>query len=266
MCPKGFHVVRNEASADAPATAELLFYDVIGFDLWTGGGITARAVAEALASLDGVSELHVRINSPGGDVIEGVGIYNALARFGGRVIVHGDGMVASIATVIAMAGDEIRTAENSIWMVHHPFTLAAGDAPEMRRVADILDRYWNSILATYSRRTGRKKATLADRVTKADGREWWMSAEEAVAEGFADKVVQPEKDAAAMNFSGLRRVPERFAAAASVSTDATQFREPRAAPELVELEAPRVSATREPDGDDEEQVRRRRHVEVLKLL
>lgn len=266
MRSKGFHTIRNEATADAPATAEMLFYDVIGLDLWTGGGITSRAVAEALGALDGVSELHVRINSPGGDVVEGVGIYNALSRFSGRVIVHGDGMVASIATVIAMAGDEIRTAENSIWMVHHPLTFAAGDAPEMRRVADVLDRYWNSILATYSRRTGRKKATLADRVAKADGREWWMSAEEAVAEGFADKVTKPEKDTPALNIAGIRRVPERFAAAASIAPDAAQPREHRAEPALVELEAPRVTGTIRADEDDDEQVRRRRHVEVLKLL
>lgn len=266
MRPNGLHVVRNDATADAPASAELLIYDAIGFDPWNGGGITARAVVEGLASLDGVAELHVRINSPGGDVVEGVAIYNALSRFSGRVIVHGDGLVASIATVIAMAGDEVRTSESSIWMVHHPLTFAAGDAPEMRRIADVLDKYWSAILATYARRTGRKSATLAARVMKADGREWWMSAEEAVAEGFADRVTKAEKNPQALNLASFPRVPERFAAAASATPDATRPTAPRAAPALVELAEPRhTAAIAEPD-EDAEQLRRRRCVEVLRLV
>lgn len=253
-----FRCVRGEG--DAASRAELLMYDYIGFDPWSGSGVTARAVVDALAGLEGVTEVDVRINSPGGDVSDGVAIYNALARFNGRVVVHVDGIAASIATLIAMAGDEIRSAENAMWMVHQPWTIAVGDAPEMRRTAEILDRYWTGMLATYARRTGRRAETITSRVEKAGG-EWWMTSAEALEAGFADVVSKPDRDVEAYGLARYRQVPERLAAAASAAPGPVAGRE---VPRLVEVSAPRV--TRPPNGPSlvEARARRLRMVEAVK--
>lgn len=227
-----FRCVRGEGDTKS---AELVVYDTIGLDPWSGGGITAKAVTDALAALGDVERLDVRVNSPGGEVSEGTAIYNALARFPGRVAVHVDGLAASIATLVAMAGDEIHTAENAMWMVHQPWTIALGNADDMRRMAGTLDKFWSAMLSTYARRTGRRAETVTSKVDKAGG-EWWMTAEEAVAEGFSDDVTAPS-DAQAFGLARFRRVPERLAAAAGPSPEPP----PRAAPELLEVAAPRVS-------------------------
>ena len=266
-----YSIIRAEGDATKPA--EMLLYDVIGADPWTGGGITAERVLADLKALGQDSAIDVRINSPGGEVYEGVAIYNALARHPGKVTVHIDGFAASIATLIAMAGDEIRVAENAVWMVHQPWTFAMGNAPEMRRIADSLDKHWAAMLTTYERRTGRAAAELAQRVTDAGG-EWWMTAAEAVAEGFADTVVDPSEDAVAYGLGRFGKVPERIAA--SLRTDADEARNSvlanlaqslgRAA--AVELSPPRKTVAQAPTdtpAEDPDQARRRRVVEVLRL-
>ncbi|NUN51364.1 MAG: Clp protease ClpP, partial [Planctomycetaceae bacterium] len=165
-----------------PVTATLYLYDILGEDFL--GGIPARRVVEDLRALADVPALDVRLSSNGGDVFEGIAIYNALTRFPGKVTVHVDGLAASIASLVALAGDETIVAENAMLMVHRPWTAVLGDAEEFRRQAETLDKAWSAMLATYARRTGRRAATLAQRVADAGG-EWWMTAEEAVAEGFA---------------------------------------------------------------------------------
>lgn len=244
---------------EKPASAEMLLYDVIGRDPWSGGGITATQVIADLETLGDAPQLDLRINSPGGEVSDGVAIYNALSRFKGRVVVHVDGIAASIATLIAMAGDEIRTAENAMWMVHQPWTVAVGDAPDMRRVADVLDKHWSSMLTTYARRTGRRAATIAQKVTDAGG-EWWMTAEESVAAGFSDLSVEPSKDVTAYGLQRFRHVPERIAASADPSNAPQPVALPCAA--VVELACPRRVVPETPCLDLD-QIRRRRLVEAI---
>lgn len=259
MRPK-FRLVRGEG--EASKTAELVIYDFIGSDPWSGGGVGARQVVDQLAGLGDVEQLDVRINSPGGDVADGTAIYNALSRLKAHVVVHVDGLAASIATLIAMAGDEIRTAENAMWMVHQPWTVAAGDAGEMRRTADVLDRFWSAMLTTYSRRTGSSAGTITGRV-EAGGGEWWMTSAEAVEAGFADVVSEPERDVSAYGLDRFRRVPERLAAAATVGGENAPG-DRRTAPRLpaaIEVAAPRV--VRAAPGPDEAQIRRRRLVAWL---
>lgn len=235
-----FRVVRAEGAR----VAELQLYDVIGHDWWSGGGVSSKSVIDALAALADCESIDVRINSPGGDASEGVAIYNALARFAGRVVVHVDAMAASIASLIAMAGDEIRTAENALWMVHQPWTGVAGDASEMRRVADVLDRYWSSMLTTYSRRTGMNGAEVTRRVA-AGGGEWWMTAAEAVEAGFSDVAVAAGVEASsevaiqASWASRFRRAPARVAASATAGEPA---RDPIAEAVLEEPRRLRVAA------------------------
>ena len=186
-----------------------VLYDVLGMDMF--GGIAARQIVDDLNALGPIEALDVRVNSSGGDVFEGIAVYNALKRFPAKVTVHIGGIAASIASLIAMAGDKTLISENAMVMVHRPWTAVMGDAEEMRRVAETLDKAWSATLTTYQRRTGRRAATVAQRVTNAGG-EWWMTAAEAVAEGFADEVVKAEKQAQVFGLHRFRKVPAQLAA------------------------------------------------------
>ena len=171
-----------EIKARGDKSAEVLIYDVIGEDWWTGEGVTAKQFAKDLKALGQVDVLNVRINSPGGNVFDGVAIYNALSRSGARVEVDVDGMALSAASVIAMAGDVIRVAENAMVMIHNPYMGAMGDAHEMRKAADILDGIKSALVGTYAKRTGRSE----DEITAwMDAETWWTGAQ-AVDVGFAD--------------------------------------------------------------------------------
>lgn len=182
--------------------AELLIYDEIVdkfiADLW-GVGICAADVAEFLKGVT-AGTLHVRVNSPGGLVFEGVAIYNQLRqwslRTGGRVLVHVDGVAASIASVIALAGDEVRIAPNAFFMIHNAMMCACGDAEYLRKVAGDLEKMQRgAITKTYMAKTGQDQATLEAWMRA----ETWFTADEAVEHGFADVIEEDEvpEDAAA---------------------------------------------------------------------
>lgn len=175
---------------------EIYVYEAIG-EGWYGG-ITATAFAAALAELKDVSALDIYINSPGGSVFDGVAIYNQIRRWsGGERIVHIDGIAASIASVIAMAGDEIRIAANAQIMIHEPWGMAVGTAADLRKTAEALDGTHVSILDTYVARTGGNRKDI-DKLMRA---ETWMLADEAVERGFATSKVeekQAEMEPAAM--------------------------------------------------------------------
>jgi ATP-dependent protease ClpP protease subunit len=229
----------HEVFAAGPATATLYLYDVLGVDLF--GGIPARQVVEDLAALGPVEALDVRINSPGGDVFEAIAVYGALVRFPARVTVHIDGIAASAASLVAMAGDR---------------TLIA----EMRRQADVLDKAWSGMLATYARRTGRRAATFEQRVADAGG-EWWLTAAEAVSEGFADAISRPEKQAQVFGLSRFQKVPPQLAAAAKDGVLAPSTVVPR----VVEIAPPRVTRPCAEDEREAAAAARRRVVDVLRV-
>lgn len=197
-------------------TADLYIYDQIGSDWWSEG-ITAKAVADALVQAKGAKTLNVFINSPGGDVFEGVTIYNEIRRFDGTKVVHIDGIAASAASMIAMAGDEIAIAHNATIMIHEPWGIAIGNADEMRDTAALLDKISDdSVLESYAR-TGQSKEQLKEWM-KA---ETWMNAGESVERRFADRIVGPKKkdegDAAARAAAGSPRDFERFLREAGLS-------------------------------------------------
>lgn len=257
---KGYALALAEGEGAVPT---IHLYDILGEDFL--GGIPARQVVADLQALGDVPALDVRVNSAGGDVFEGIAIYNALTRFPGKVTVHVDGLAASIASLVALAGTRTLVAENAMFMVHRPWTVVAGDAEEMRRQAEALDKAWSAMLTTYSRRTGRRPATLAQRVTDLGG-EWWMTAEEAVAEGFADATEKPEKAAAVFGLERFKRVPERLAArAGGVAKEEvpTHPRTAEIAPPRVEKEVPAEKPPPPAAGLPRET--RRRIVEVLRL-
>lgn len=192
--PKG--QVRWEVKARAGGTeGEVWIYGDIGFS-WDDDGVTARQFAQDLQDLGAVATIHVYINSAGGSVFQGEAIYNSLRRHRARKIVHVDGMAASIASVIAMAGDEIRIARNGLMMIHDPEGCACGRSTDFRKMADSLDKIKDIIVDTYVLRTGGKADVIAGQMTE----ETWFNAEEAIAAGFADAIDEPVAVAA---FSGI---------------------------------------------------------------
>jgi ATP-dependent protease ClpP protease subunit len=174
------------AADEASDEAEIFVYGDIG-GWWDG--VDAQEFAKEVAGLD-VNTINVRLKSPGGIVYDGVAIYNALAMHQkAKIVVHIDGIAASIASVIAMAGDEIRIGEGSHVMIHKPWSFTMGDAAAMRKEADILDKLEAGIIDIYAARTGKDRAQLEQWV--AD--ETWFRGQEAVDAGFADVLVPAKK-------------------------------------------------------------------------
>lgn len=172
---------------NASGMATIRIYDTIGPD-WAGM-VGADTIARALDDLDSADPIAVRINSGGGDVFEGVAIYNLLAERAGDVHVSIDGLAASIASVIAMAGDTIAMSEAGQFMIHRPYGILLGDADEMRAYADILDSIQGSIAGVYQARTGRSEDEIAGWINA----ETWMTAAESLDRGFIDSVTPNKK-------------------------------------------------------------------------
>jgi ATP-dependent Clp protease protease subunit len=177
-------VLRLAADGGADEADVFVYGDIGGW--W--GGVSAEQFAKEIAALD-VKTLNVRLNSPGGLVFEGVAIYNALARHSAKVVVHVEGIAASIASVIAMAGDEIRIAEGSRFMIHDPWTIVMGGATDLRAEADVLDGLKSDLIDIYAARTEQSRDDLMAWMTE----ETWLSAREAVDKGFADSMTPAKK-------------------------------------------------------------------------
>lgn len=159
---------------------ELLVYGSIG------GDVSARGVAEALKSVKG--GLTVRINSPGGDVFEGMAIHNLLAARKPLVII--DGLAASIASVIAMAGQKIRMHAGSMLMIHKPWTTAGGNSNDLQKSADLLNQIEQTMVAAYTKRVKMSAEALASMLEK----ETWLDAEQALESGFIDEIIEQGAD------------------------------------------------------------------------
>jgi ATP-dependent Clp endopeptidase proteolytic subunit ClpP len=157
---------------------ELFIYDEIGY--W---GVTADDLVNELKNQT-AETLTVRINSPGGNVFDGIAILNALRQYPGKVITQVDGLAASAASFIFQAGTERVVMNNSEVMIHNASGLTIGDAKDMREMADMLDRATANIASIYAERSG----TSVDQWIEAMGAETWYSADEAVAAGLADSV------------------------------------------------------------------------------
>lgn len=174
----------------AKAAAEILIYEDIGASWF--GGITAKDFAEQLKALGPIETIDVRINSYGGDVFDGLAIYNQLVTHKAKVTTHIDGVAASIASVIAMAGNEISVAEAGHIMIHDAWGVALGNARELRAFADRLDAVTASLGDVYAARTGRTQDQIRDWMAA----ETWFTSSEAVKHGFATSVVENMRAAA----------------------------------------------------------------------
>ena len=172
----------------------ITIYDAIGQDFF-GGGFTAKRMSAALRSIGANKDVVVSINSPGGDVFEGITIYNLLAEHKGNVTVNIPGMAASAASIIAMAGDSINISKAGFLMIHNAWAVAMGNQQELMKTADMLGKIDSAMCEVYSSRSGMDKKTIC----KMMDAETWLSGQEAVDNGLADgtidtKCCDPMKD------------------------------------------------------------------------
>lgn len=199
-------LVRSEASvsklrAETKGTTRVIeMYGVIGESFWEDG-ITAKDVSAAVAGPE--TDIVCRINSPGGSVFEGVAIYNILKTSGKNVKVIVDGVAASAASVIAMAGDSIEMGTGAMMMIHEAWTYAIGSAADLDKVAQTLRKVTGSSVDIYALKTGLTPTIISAMLTA----ETWLSADEAVTMGFAtDKTDSPaevEEIAQAFDFAAM---------------------------------------------------------------
>jgi ATP-dependent Clp protease protease subunit len=187
---------RYSITAQAAGEAEIWIYEEIG-DSWFGG-VSAKQFVDDLKALGDLHTINLHINSPGGSVFDAVAIYNVLKGHKAAVNVSIEGLAASSASIVAMAGDRIEMANNAMLMIHDPWTVSIGAADDLRRDADMLDKVKGTILQTYLNqcmKTGKKD--MRDRLMQMMSDETWMSAYEAMECGLVDAIVEELQAAAA---------------------------------------------------------------------
>lgn len=180
-------------SVQAPGAGALTLYGEISDATWFGDEVTPAAFLKDLEALGEIGALDVYINSPGGDVFAGYAIYHMLRRHPARVTVHVDGLAASAASVVAMAGDRIVMPAASMMMVHRAWTLACGDAARLLDIAAELERVDTQLAQLYADRTGK----AIEDIEALMAAETWMTGAEALEMGFCDEV-EPNKRIAAL--------------------------------------------------------------------
>ena len=201
-----WYEIRNKAEK-----AEIWIYDQIGEDFWTGGGTTAKAFQKELSAVT-ASQIDLHINSPGGEVFDGITIYNLLKQHPATITTYIDGIAASIASVIALVGDKVVMAENALYMMHNPSGMVVGNANDMRSMADVLDKVRGSMLKVYSGKSGKEDQDI---VPLLDA-ETWMNADEALEAGFIDEIGGRMDMAACARFipvmakAGFKRIPDNI--------------------------------------------------------
>ena len=159
---------------------------VIAEESWFDDDVTPRLFREQLNA--GTGDIVIYVNSPGGDCVAASQIYTMLMEYKGRVTVKIDGIAASAASVIAMAGTEVLMAPTALLMVHNPLTVAIGDTEEMQKAIAMLDEVKESIITSYELKTGMSRAKLAHLMDA----ETWMNAQKAIELGFADGILTRE--------------------------------------------------------------------------
>ena len=193
-----FYDVKAQVRAEGEPTAtDLWIYDVIGDD-WYDPSLTAKELCQKIAAID-TAEIVLHLSSPGGSVSDGLAIYNALVGHPAKVISRVEGWTASIATIVALAGDTVAMYDNSLFMIHNPFMLCVGNAVELREQADWLDRVGGIMATIYMARTTKTEAELQ----AALDAETYLGADEALDWGFATEIVTGQQAAAACDTSVL---------------------------------------------------------------
>ena len=206
----------EDAGAEPVDEATLFVYGAIGH--WYDE-VQADALVKQIAGLK-AGTIHLRINSPGGDVFEARAIKTALEQSSARVVAHVDALAASAASFLMLAADEIEIAPGAFVMIHNPWGMAIGDSTEMRATADLLDKVRDTIAADYKAKT---KMSLKDLRALMDA-ETWMDSDEALAKGFVDRLMEKPAKAKNLRVAGLkafRNAPAALLAPPEAAPDET---------------------------------------------
>ncbi|WP_296969160.1 head maturation protease, ClpP-related [Tepidanaerobacter sp. EBM-38] len=190
-------------------TGELTLYGEISSDTWYGDEVTPKEFKADLDKLGDIDTLNIYINSSGGDVFAGQAIYSMLKRHKAHKNVYIDGLAASIASVVVMAGDTIYMPKNAMMMIHNPWTFGLGNADEFRKLAEDLDKIRESLIVAYEERS----ALTRDEIIELMDDETWLTADECFEYGFCDVVEKEKQMAACIDKAILARyknTPEEF--------------------------------------------------------
>jgi len=181
---------------------EIMIYDVIGWPF-----ISADDFVRALAGIT-AKTVTVRINSPGGDVFDGMAIFNALKTYNGKVVTRIEGIAASMASVIALAGKEVQAYANTMYMIHEPYAFTAGNQYSLRELADILEKMSGQMIDIYSSNASPGKREIAQMMKD----EAWLTAKEAKEKGFIDTIIDGKAAKAQFDLSMFANAPEGYVA------------------------------------------------------
>lgn len=178
--------------------AEVLIYDEIG-----AYGVSAKGFLAELGALPDGVPIDLRLNSPGGSVFDAVAIFNALTRHSGTITVWIDGVAASAASYVAMAGDEIVMPENAFLMIHDPSGIVMGTAADMREMAATMDKIAGSMVRGYATKSGKSEEEIAALMAA----ETWFDAKDALDAGLATRMAEPVRIAAGFDIGRFRNAP-----------------------------------------------------------
>lgn len=188
ISPQAFQRWDSGIRAAAGEDRTISVYDVIGYDYWTGEGVTAKRIAGALRVM-GPGPVTVNVNSPGGDMFEGLAIYNMLREHDGEVTVKVLGLAASAASVIAMAGDTVQVARSGFLMIHNCWGIGIGNRHEFARLSREMEPFDRAMADIYAARTGGERDDMAALMDD----ETWFGGSDAVEQGFADELLPSDQ-------------------------------------------------------------------------
>lgn len=214
---KFWNFIKNESKN----SGELQLYGEISDSSWWGDEVTPKNFKADLDSLGDIDVLNVYINSPGGDVFAGQAIHTMLKRHSATVNVYIDGLAASIASVIAMAGDKVVIPSNAMIMIHNAWTWGMGNAQDFRKLADDMDKINASIKSTY---LAKAKNIDEEKLTELMDSETWLTAQEAVDYGFADEIEESREIVAFIPSkfkNSYKRVPKNLSDSVNYPNDAS---------------------------------------------
>jgi ATP-dependent Clp endopeptidase proteolytic subunit ClpP len=228
---KWFNLVRKEGENKLIVN----IYDVID-SFW---GQSAKDFVTDISAHSGIDEIHVHINSPGGSVFDGLAIFNFLRAHAASVTTYVDGLAASIASIIALAGEKLVMPENAYLMIHEPWTYTSGNASELLKDVELLTKLTDSLANIYSERCGKD----VEEIKTLMAAETWQTGKEAKEYGFATETTAPEKIAAKYRMTdNFRNVPEAVKAMLEKKPEEPEKQEVPAPPEANEPETPDIQA------------------------
>lgn len=188
LLPLALERWQPEIQAAAADDRTISIFDPIGIDYWTGEGATAKRIAGALRGMGG-EDVTVNINSPGGDMFEGLAMYNVLREYEGHVTIKVLGLAASAASIVAMAGDRIEIGRSAFFMIHNCWVLAQGNRLDLHAMADSLEPFDQAMADIYAAHTGQDIAAVQ---TLMDA-ETWLGGSAAIEAGLADGLLPSEQ-------------------------------------------------------------------------